>query len=185
MYTKLRKIQRYSSPKYIVVICVSLVAVCVAALLLSLLLPTAGIEDTNGPDNTNLTVITMDEILSDADEYSSYLSKSTRKGSQTNASGRLSTYDYQECSFSCKRISGVMTLQATKIPYNTLTLKCSSQLDAGNLEIVIVVDGEYYCHVPIDQIASVELTDIGSKTVVVKVAAESATLNVSVQRDVE
>ena len=87
--------------------------------------------------------------------------------------------------FSCKKISGVKTLHATKSPYDTLTLKFSSQLDAGNLEIVIIVDGEYYCHVPVNQISTVELTNIGNKTVVVKAAAESASLKISVQRDVD
>jgi hypothetical protein len=58
----------------------------------------------------------------------------------------------------------------------------SSQLEEGNLEIIIVVDGEYYAHVPINQTSSVALSDIAGKTVLVKMAAESAKVSVVVKR---
>lgn len=185
MHIKFQKILWLSSPKYIVMICVSAAVVSVVVLLLTLLSPSVDIEDANGPYNTDLAVIGMNEILSDADEYSSFLNRETQKGLQTQISGRLSKYDYQECSFTCKRISGVKTLQATKVTQEKLTLEFSSQLDAGNLEIVIVVNGEYHSNVPVDQNVSVVLTEMSGKTVVVKLAAESATLNISVKRHVE
>lgn len=184
MHIKFQKIQWLSSHKYIVMICVS-AAVVTAAVLLTLLSPSVGIEDANGPYDTDIAVIGMNEILSDADEYSSFLNQETQKGLQTKVSGRLSKYDYQECSFTCKRISGVKTLQATNVTQEKLTLEFSSQLDAGNLEIVIVVNGEYHSSVPVNQNVSVVLTEMSGKTVVVKLAAESATLSISVKRHVE
>lgn len=182
MCVKLRKNQWFSSPRHIVIISVLLAAVSVVAFLLVLFFTSSAIEDTNGPNNTNLAVIDMNEILSDVDEYSSILSRSTQKGSQTNIEGRLSEYNYEECTFSSKKFSGVMTLQATRTMHDTLTLAVSSKLDTGNLEIVIIVDGEYHSHVPVNQNTSVVLTDISGKTVVVKLAAESAELKVSVKR---
>ena len=185
MHAKFHKIQWFSSPQYIIAVCVSAVVVSVAVLLLTLFSPSADIEDANGSNNTDLAVIGMNEILSDVDEYSSYLNRATQKGLQTNISGRLSKYDYQECSFACKKISGIKTLQATKVTQEQLTLEFSSQLDAGNLEIVIIVNGEYHSNVPINQYVSVVLTEMAGKTVIVKLAAESATLNVSVKRHEE
>lgn len=182
MRVNLRKNQWFSSPRYLVMISVFAAAVSVVAFLLVLFSSPSAIEDMNGPNNINLAVIDMNEILSDVDEYSSILSWSTQKGLKTNIDGRLSEYNYEECTFSCKKLSGVKTLQATRMMHDTLTLAVSSQLDAGNLEIVIIVDGEYHSHVPVNQNASVVLTDISGKTVVVKLAAESAELNVSVKR---
>lgn len=154
----------------------------IVAFLTVFLSPPSTIEDTNGPNNTNLAIIDMNEILSDGDEYSAFLSWSRQKGSETNIEGRLSKYNYEECTFSSKKISGVMTLQATRTMRDKLTLAVSSQLDAGNLEIIIIVDGEYHSHVPVNQDTSVVLTGISGKTVIVKLAAESAELKVSVKR---
>ena len=162
--------------------CTIAMIICIVVSLFSLLSPSVNIEDINGRENTKLGLIKMDEIISTNNHYSAFSSHTLKTGSCTNVTGRLKDYDYQECSFSCKKISGIMTLQATKTTCKHITLEISSQLEEGNMEIVIVIDGEYYSHIPINQNNLIALSDIAGKTVVVKVAAESAKLSVSVKR---
>lgn len=168
-----------------VVCSMAVVIACLAMLLFTLLSPAVDIEDINGSENSNLAVIDANEILSTSNHYSAFSSYTSQKGSCTDVTGKLRDYDYQECLFRCQKISGIMTLQATKTMCNQLTLEVCSELEEGNMEIVIMVDGEYYTHIPINQNSSIELSDIAGKTIVVKIAAESAKLSVSVKRLVE
>ena len=160
---------------------------CVGVVIIILMLfsPVLDIEDINGPENTNLAVIDRNEFLLSTDQYSAISSYTSQTGCSTKVDGKLKDYDYQECSFRCKEISGITTLQATKTANNQLTLEISSKLEKGNMEIMIIIDGEYYAHVPINQNYSIELTNITDKTVIVKIGAESAKLSVVVKRFME
>ena len=171
-----------ASPMGIVVCCIVAVIVGIVGLLVAVLSPDVDIEDTNGSVNTNLAVIDTNEILTSSDHYSAFSSYLSQKGSGTNVTGKLKDYDYQECVFRCQKISGIMTLQTTKTMCKQITLDFSSQLKEGNMEIVIIVDGEYYDHIPINENYSIVLSDIAGKTIVVKMAAESAKLSISVKR---
>ena len=85
-------------------------------------------------------------------------------------------------SFSAKTFSGVDVLQATKVDSDNLILDISSEVRSGNFAIMVIVDGEYYCDVDINTTKQLMLNNISNKTVLVKVAGESAELRVSVQR---
>lgn len=166
----------------IIICCLSVVLVGIAMLLFALLSPAVDIEDINGTKDTSLAVIDVNEFLTASDHYSAFSSYTSQIGSSTNVTGKLKGYDYQECSFQCQKISGVITLQATKTTCNQISLEICSQLEEGNMELVVIVDGEYYDHVPINQNSSIVLSGISGKTVVVKMAAESAKVSVSVTR---
>lgn len=170
------------NPILLIACCTTCVIAAIVALLFSLLSSSLIIEDTNGIENKSLALIEFDDIISKNNHYSSLGSHSTKTGSCTKVEGKLKNYDYQECSYSYQKISGIMTLQATKTTKDQITLEISSQLEEGNLEIVIVIDGQYYSHVPINQISTIVLSNIAEKTVVVKMAAESAKLSISIKR---
>ncbi len=165
------------------------VFICLAAIIanvaiLFVLFPSPdSIDDINGSQNTNLAVLSLDQIISN-DNYTEYSSHTSYKGLATDVSGRLKDYDYQNCSFNCEMISGVKTIQVTKTTENQITLNVSSQVEKGNMEIVIIVDGMYYDHIPINQEISVVLTDVANKMVVVKIGAESAKMKISVNRQI-
>ena len=144
--------------------------------------PTSHIEDINGADNTELAVIAQDEILSSQDVYTAFSLHTGYDGAKTHVVGKMKDYDYEECSLSCKKLSGTYTLQATKTDANQLTLDITSQLDEGNMEIVIIVDGELYTSLPVNQEYSITLIDIAGKTILVKIAAESAKMEAYVKR---
>ena len=73
-------------------------------------------------------------------------------------------------------------LQATKIFVNTLTLNINSFVESGNAEIIILIDGEYYCSVDVNQSRSIILQDISNKEVIVKLAGEDAKITMNVSR---
>lgn len=66
---------------------------------------------------------------------------------------------------------------------DTLVLFVTTELTAGNLELVVVVDGEYYCHVPIGKAQRIVVENAKGKLVEVRAGAESARVNVTVTRN--
>ena len=55
-------------------------------------------------------------------------------------------------------------------------------MEAGNAEIVILIDGEYYCSVDVNQSKTVTLQDISNKEILVKLAGEDAKIKIDVKR---
>lgn len=171
-----------ANTKWVVICCAIVCAVGLGVMMVLLFFPSIDIEDINGEQDTSLAVITRDELLTLENHYSAFYNFSKQEGEQTKVTGTLRNCDYEECSYSTKKISGVMTLQSTKTEAEQLTLDISSRLEKGNIRIVILVDGDYYTDVPINQTAKVTLTDISEKTVALKFGAESAALQISVKR---
>ena len=167
---------------YVVVCCAAVIVLGLGILLFTLFVPTIDIEDSNGVADTSLVTISLDEILTSPDNYSAVSSYTSYEGASTNVDGRMKEYDHENCSFSCKKISGIITLQVTKTKNDQLMLDIFSQLDEGNAEIVIIVDDQYYDSIPINQSNSIELSNIANKTIVVRLAAESAKVHVAVER---
>ena len=154
----------------------------VSALLFVLFSPSVDIEDINGAADTSLAAIQLNDIVSSSDHYSAFSSYTSYKGASTTVTGTMKDRDYQECAFSCQKISGIMTVQATKTKSDTLTLDVFSQVESGNMEIVVIVDGQYYDHIPVNQSSSIVLSNVADKLVVVKIGAESAKMKVTVKR---
>ena len=50
------------------------------------------------------------------------------------------------------------------------------------MEIVVIVDGQYYDHIPVNQSNTVVLSNVADKLVVVRIGAESAKMQVTVKR---
>ena len=169
-----------------IALCISIpIAVIVAILIAVVILLTSESDfvDTNGPENFALTEITREDILSKDNRYTSFVSSASHSGRHTNIIGtRLRDCDYDHISRSFGKVNGVVILQATQISGNTLTLNISSSVESGNAEIVIIVDGEYYCSVDVNQDQSITLQGITNKEVVVKLAGEGAKMKIDVTR---
>ena len=171
-----------SKKGYLIAVCVIASVLAVSVVLFALLSPSVDIEDTNGAADTSLVTIGLEDFVSSSNNYSAFSSYTSYKGSNTTVTGKMKDYDYQECAFSCQKISGVMTVQATKTKSDTLTLDISSQVESGNMEIVVIVDGQYYDHIPVNQSNTVVLSNVADKLVVVRIGAESAKMQVTVKR---
>lgn len=152
------------------------------AFIAVVLLGNSHIEDQNGPHNYALCQLTLDDLLADRHSSSSFMSSTMKSGSQTEVSGGLRNYDYTKCTYKAKKFSGVQVLHATKTETDSLKLTIQAQVASGNLEVVILIDGQYYAHVPVNSGQTIVLEDIAGKLVEVKMAGESASVNVSVTR---
>jgi len=172
--------------KKLIALCVSISVAVIVALLIALIILVASesdFGDTNGPENFALTEITRDDVLSKDNNYISSMAVERHSGHHTNITGtRLRDYDYDYISRSFGKIHGVIILQATKISENTLTLNINSSIESGNAEIVIIIDGEYYCSVDVNQDQSIVLQNISNKDVIVKLVGEKAKIKVDVTR---
>lgn len=155
-----------------------------AVVLITILLTGSHIEDTNGPKNTKLAALTMDDILTDGHSSTTFASSTTCVGSHTNVSGNLRKYDYDQVDFRAKKTSGIQILHATKTDADSFTLYIDARVVTGNLEVVILVDGSYHSHVTLGRMQTIHLDGIAGKTVVVKMAAESAQVKISVSRTI-
>ena len=140
------------------------------------------IPDTNGAENFALATITMDQMIHK--ELGSYQKLSGCKGTgeQTNVRDNRKEYDYTQMSAHAKSFSGVGNLQVTITEHNVLTLDIESTVTSGNYAIIILIDGELHSEVPINQSTQITLTDIANKTVIVRMAGESAEYRTVVTR---
>lgn len=143
----------------------------------------ADFVDTNGPENFALTEITREDIVGEYEKFTVLTTSQTHSGKHTNISeAKLQKYDYDSISMAFEKIHGVVPLHASKVSDNTLTLKVNSSVEAGNAEIVILIEGEYYCSVEVNQNKSITLHNISDKEIVVKLAGEGAKMKVTVTR---
>lgn len=177
--------QRIANKK-LIALCVSIPVAVIAAILIAvviLLTSESDFIDTNGPENFALTEITREDILSERNSHVISMASKKHSGHRTNIVGTgLRDYDYDYISRSFGKINGILILQATKISKNTLTLNISSSVESGNAEIAIIVDGEYYCSVDVNQDRSITLQDVSNKEVIVKLAGEGAKMKIDVTR---
>ena len=172
--------------KKLIALCISIPVAIIVAILIAVIISLASesnFVDTNGPENFSLTEITRDDILSKNNNYRSSMVSEQHSGRHTNIIGtKLRDVDYDHISRSFGKIHGVVILQATKISGNTLTLNINSSVESGNAEIVIIVDGEYYCSVDVNQNQSITLQNIANKEILIKLAGEGAKMKIDVTR---
>ncbi len=171
--------------KKLIALCISIPVVIVAILIAVAISLTSksNFVDTNGPENFTLTEITRDEILSIDNNYRAITGSAKSSGKHTNVIGtKLRNVDYDYISRSFGKIHGFIILQATKISGNNLTLNINSSVESGNAEIVIIIDGEYYGSVDVNQDQSITLQGISNKEVIVKLACEGAKMKIDVTR---
>lgn len=165
-------------------LCIAVPTIVITLILVTVIvLSTPKFVDTNGSDNFALTEITREDILKQDNNYRSSMESEKHSGFHTNFIGRkLRDCDYDSISKSFGKVYGVLILQATKIFSNTLTLHINSSVESGNAEIIILIDGEYYCSVDVNENHSITLQDISNKEVIVKLAAEDAKIKIDVNR---
>lgn len=139
-------------------------------------------EDLNGPKDSSVTTIAMEAVLKTENSYSAVALLSAGSGERTNVQGTLRTCDADQRTMKCHRLSGIMTIHATHLETNNLTLVIDTTLTWGNLQVFVLVDGEVAAEAEVNKTGPIFLTDVAGKDVVVRVAAEGAQVAVSVKR---
>ena len=161
----------------------ALLVTCVLAIVFVVpLLKSQHIPDQNGPDHYELAVLTQEDILSETQSHVSSGSRFFKSGKSTNLQGKMSEVDWDNIEFSVRRFSGVKTIHATKSTGSTLKLMIQSELQSGNAELVVIVDGAYYCTVGANTTEYVVIRQALGKQVEVRLAGESAEIEVKIQR---
>ena len=163
---------------------VGIAVTLILVFLIVFLLAPEPMEDLNGAD-TSLAVFTKEEVLTGiGNKWNALFVSEGLYGEHTNVAERWisEAYDYDKCSFKCKTINGVKTMQITNIESDSLTLSIESVLESGNMEIYVIVDGILYEKVPVGQAYSSTIEGIAGKDVEVRFAAESAKLSIQVIR---
>lgn len=159
------------------------VIIAVLILVAVVILSTPEFVDTNGPDNFELTEIKRDDILNQNENYSGFAETKTHAGFHSNIVGtRFRDHNYDYISRSFGNVHGVLILQATKISGDSLILNIGSTVESGNAEIVVLIDGEYYCSVDVNQNKTITLQNVSNKQVLVKLAGEGAKVKADVRR---
>lgn len=141
--------------------------------------------DTNGETDTSLALITQEDLLSGGKGiYGKGSSGGVGYGEQTRVGLNWSECDYDRIPQHWKFMTGVQTLQATKTDAKKLVLEIDSKLVSGNAEVIIIVDEQYYCHVPVNECATIALENISGKTVLVRMGCEAAEIDIAVTRTI-
>ena len=163
---------------------ITIVVVCIA--FLKKPHPYQNYTDTNGEDNASLALITQEDLLSGGmGIYGKHSSGGVGFGNQTHVDFEWADKDYDRIPQYWGFMTGVQTLQATKIDAGKLIIKVDSTLTAGNAEIIILVDGEYYCHIPVNESTTILLEDVAQKNVLVRMGCEAAEIDITVERTIQ
>lgn len=169
-----------------IALCISIPATVLTLLLIAVIvlsISNNSFVDTNGPDNFALTEITQSDILAKDFNYTSSMVSKRYSGRHTNFTGtKFRELDYDYISSSFGKFHGISILQATKTDSDTLTININSSVKSGNAEILIIIDGQYYCSVDVNCSQTVKLKDISNKEVLVKLAGESAKIQIDISR---
>lgn len=143
------------------------------------------IEDLNGAEDTSLNTITHEDILAEEHTSSMLMVGYHTEGEASGVTGKYKKYDADTVRYSIGEFHGVAVAQATLSSSDRLRLMFESEVEEGNLAIVVTVDGEYYCDVVADGKEEVLLDGVADKLVLVKLAGESAKISVRVERAFE
>ena len=165
-----------------IAVLVALAIVISAAVLIVQDFKGKNIPDQNGPDDYSLAVLTMDDLTSEKTRSVIIGKRMFTTGARTDAYKIYPDYDRDYLDISTRSMSGVRTIHATKTDSNQLTLSIESSLKEGNAALVVLVDGAYHCNVSINTADSITIRNVSGKLVEVRLAGESAKIEVTISR---
>lgn len=140
------------------------------------------VEDTNGTEDYSLVKITRDELINN-DKSSIFFYGEFKGGNSSMIDDLyLEDCDYDELTFDAGKFNGVTSVHATKTDKEVVRLDINVILEKGNAELAVIVDGEYYSNVAINQHNEIVVENAKNKTIVLKAAGESADIRIEVKR---
>ncbi len=143
------------------------------------------IEDINGAEDTSLNTITREDILAEEHTSSMLMVGYHTEGAASGVTGKYKKYDADTVRYSIGEFHGVAVAQATRSASDRLILTVDSEVEEGNLAIVVTVDGEYYCDAAVGSAEQIVLEGVKDKLVLVKIAGESARISVQIARSAQ
>ena len=141
------------------------------------------IVDENGANDFSLNTLTKEDIINKIDDCTKLAFGKGGDGKRTNITEKqLLESDYDKVNMYAKQFSGVEVVQATKCSSSIVHLDITSTVEEGNFVIIIQIDGAIYEEIEANSTKTVKLEDINEKTILVKIAGESASYNITINR---
>lgn len=137
------------------------------------------IEDTNGSENITPVTLSDGDLLSMVDKYHADEEEEMCSGNKL----RIFLWQYYDnISFKSSDFSGLKTLAAVYSEENEIAFEIEPTLKSGNLRIIISMDGEHYSDIEVNEKTTIELHDAKNKGIRIRMAGESADVEVKVSR---
>ena len=165
------------------------VFVCIGVSVLLTIIVLVTVFDHSTDVSKALEDFSIDSLSSEdisKNEYASVfaVSRKYKSGTKTGVDGASKYEDTDKIEFKCKKITGIKRVSATKVSDCTLTINVSSKLLSGNAKIVVVCDDEILDYIEFGQEKTLTYDVIGEHIYSVKMLAEEAELEISVEREI-
>lgn len=134
--------------------------------------------------NMVMSEVTDEQIIGVSSTYSAFMTSTHQIGKKNNIRGKYSEFNVDLYEFSAKKVSGIMTLSATHVKDSALTLNIDSDLNEGEMKIVVIRDNEILEYVSVGESVQLQYDVSGEHTYCVKMIAKDANMSVSVSRTV-
>ncbi len=155
--------------------------VIVGSLILAGINEKRHIVDTNGPDNYELQTLEKAELILGKN---SYFGDKLSFGQEGDASGAdYALYDYDNIHFKMERITGTAVLQTSRGLTDTLVLNFDTKVHSGNCEIVILHNSKIYQRADVNTQQTIIIENAKNKEFTVVLGAESANVEIYIDRE--
>lgn len=139
------------------------------------------IEDTNGPDNYDLQTIDDSTLL--YKNTSSFGRRPVYATSGEKSGAKASMHDYDNINFIMECMTGTKVIQTSYGKTDTLILNFDTKVHSGNCEIVILLDSKIYKRVDVNTQQTIEIENAKDKEFSVVIGAESANVEIYIDRE--
>ena len=165
------------------------VFVCIGVFVLLTIIVLVNVIDHSTNVSKELEDFSIDSLSSEdisSNEYASVFaaSRKYKSGTRTGVDGASKYEDTDKIDFKCKKITGISRVSATKVSDCTLTINVSSKLLSGNAKIVVICDDEILEYIEFGQEKILTYNVIGEHIYSIKILAEEAELEISVEREI-
>ena len=135
-------------------------------------------------EDFSIDSLSSEDIINDESASVFAVSRKYKSGTKTGVDGASKYEDSDRVQFKCKKMTGIMRVSATKVSDCTLTIDVSSEISSGNAKIVVICDDEILDYIEFGQEKTLTYEVIGEHIYSVKILAEEAELEITVEREI-
>lgn len=167
---------------WIVIACISICALITVVIIVNAIDFSSDLS--NRLENFSIANLSTEDIVNEDFSSTFALSRKYESGTKTGVDGASKYEDSDKSEFKCKKVTGIKRVSATKASDCTLKLNISSKLISGNAKIVIICDDEILDYVNLGQTETFTYDVVGEHIYSVKLLAEEAELEITIEREI-
>lgn len=168
--------------KWVVIACITVFALITIIILVNVIDLSSDVS--NRLDDFSINSLSADDIVNEEFSSTFALTRKYESGTKTGVDGASKYEDSDKSELRCKKITGIKRVSATKASDCTLIISISSKLISGDAKIVIICDDEILDYIEFGQTKTFTYNVVGEHIYSVKILAEEAELEVSVEREI-